>query len=758
MPAQTQTRQIIVSVDSSKSQGLRDIAKQMGLLNQQTKTLSGNMGFLTSAFQSWLGYLGVRELTRMSDEVQNITNRLKITAKAGEDTAKTFQMIQEVADRTNQSLESVGTIYSRLSISLNRIGANSGQVIALTETLVNSFRAAGATAAETTNTIIQLSQAFSSGEIRGQELRSVMEQNAVVAQALQEKLGGNVYKKAADGLITVTTIMEVLRDKQAKINADAQKLAPTFEQVLTKATNKLSVALGELNQKFGLSTKALEAMNVVMNNFGNILLVVGTYGVAKILIAIPNLIAAISALRIAATAFAVSNPLLLAFTALAGAIGFVIINYDKLTNKFRDADTLQKNIDGIKDSMDKMRAVNRDMPGTFTNDDFQQQLNKISKIRDEMRNLAKKEEGKVGQTDDAKKRFDELVELSKKIKTTGDEERKLKDILGDVNKQYQSGAIDIGQYNDKLVSFELYKVNRQFKEGKFDVFEYNERLKDISINGFNRNLQAGLLTLKEYKDVVNQVNLDNLNVKLNAGKISLAEYNAEMIKLTDKFMPGAAFSVGINSYIESIGTLSQGIASGIEGAFNHLEDNLTEFIKTGTFNFAKFTQSILDDLTKIIIRASIVKPLADGILGAIGTGGGAQGYGTAGGGAGFSNVSAKGNVFDKDIKKFASGGIVNAPTAFQYGGGKTGLMGEAGPEAIVPLRRTSSGDLGVSASPTIVNVINNAPVDVKTSERAAPGGGKQIDIMIISKVQEGMANGAFDKQLKQGFGLARRGM
>ena len=60
--------------------------------------------------------------------------------------------------------------------------------------------------------------------------------------------------------------------------------------------------------------------------------------------------------------------------------------------------------------------------------------------------------------------------------------------------------------------------------------------------------------------------------------------------------------------------------------------------------------------------------------------------------------SANGNVFYKNnVVPFARGGIVNKPTLFPMANG-AGLMGEAGPEAIMPLRRGPSGRLGVEAA------------------------------------------------------------
>ena len=63
---------------------------------------------------------------------------------------------------------------------------------------------------------------------------------------------------------------------------------------------------------------------------------------------------------------------------------------------------------------------------------------------------------------------------------------------------------------------------------------------------------------------------------------------------------------------------------------------------------------------------------------------------------GAGGASAQGNVFGGgSIVPFARGGVVDGPTMFPMAGGRNGLMGEVGPEAIMPLTRTASGDLGV---------------------------------------------------------------
>ena len=81
---------------------------------------------------------------------------------------------------------------------------------------------------------------------------------------------------------------------------------------------------------------------------------------------------------------------------------------------------------------------------------------------------------------------------------------------------------------------------------------------------------------------------------------------------------------------------------------------------------------------------------------------------------------AKGGAFERgEVIPFARGGVVSSPTLFPLG-----MMGEAGPEAIMPLRRLSSGELGVaaggggrSASVVINNHIDARGADSGVEER-----------------------------------------
>ena len=115
-----------------------------------------------------------------------------------------------------------------------------------------------------------------------------------------------------------------------------------------------------------------------------------------------------------------------------------------------------------------------------------------------------------------------------------------------------------------------------------------------------------------------------------------------------------------------------------------------------------------------------------GILGTIG---GAVGsfFGPIGSAAGgfFGNTvgklfNANGNAFSHGrVLPFAQGGVVSSPTMFPMAGNRTGVMGEKGAEAIMPLRRAPNGQLGVQAqtAPATVNIYNQSDSRIETVQR-----------------------------------------
>lgn len=114
---------------------------------------------------------------------------------------------------------------------------------------------------------------------------------------------------------------------------------------------------------------------------------------------------------------------------------------------------------------------------------------------------------------------------------------------------------------------------------------------------------------------------------------------------------------------------------------------------------------------------------------------------------GTANILASAGMLASRVTAFADGGIVDKPTYFPMKGSRMGLMGEAGTEAIMPLRRTPDGRLGVEAQVQQPNITiyNQSGASVETVQR--PDGDTEI---FIRKVNNALRN----ERTQSGFSSA----
>lgn len=143
---------------------------------------------------------------------------------------------------------------------------------------------------------------------------------------------------------------------------------------------------------------------------------------------------------------------------------------------------------------------------------------------------------------------------------------------------------------------------------------------------------------------------------------------------------------GAEEWVKKYEDSSKTVRDSIVGAFDSATDAITEFVMKGEMDIKRFAQSVIAEFVKIAVRQSIIQPIVGSIFPA------------AGAAAGGTVASARGNAFfGGQVQAFANGGVFASPVTFPMSGGRTGLMAEAGPEAIMPLDRDASGRLGVRA-------------------------------------------------------------
>lgn len=231
-------------------------------------------------------------------------------------------------------------------------------------------------------------------------------------------------------------------------------------------------------------------------------------------------------------------------------------------------------------------------------------------------------------------------------------------------------------------------------------------------------IQAAEATIKNEKE-------------LAAKKIQIAEFASKKIKETNEEEKSA-----LEGLADKGKTVMETLREAVEGFGQDSARAITDFALHGKTSFSDMIDSMISDLVRMMVYQQITKPLFSSI-------------------SGYFFGSAKGNVFQNGkVIPFVRGGVVAKPTVFPMANG-VGLMGEAGPEAVLPLKRTSGGNLGVQASGggTLVNIYNNVGANVTTSERKTSEG-MQIDVVIDKAVAKKLSQfgSHSNRALRHNFG------
>ncbi|ECR2652566.1 phage tail tape measure protein [Salmonella enterica subsp. enterica] len=176
-----------------------------------------------------------------------------------------------------------------------------------------------------------------------------------------------------------------------------------------------------------------------------------------------------------------------------------------------------------------------------------------------------------------------------------------------------------------------------------------------------------------------------------------ADYNAKVDAAQGDWTLGA--SRALDNFLAQGGNVAGMTENVFTNAFNGMADSIANFAVTGKGSFRSLTVSILADLAKMEARIAASKLLSSVLA--------MFGFGTSAGGSTPSGAyssaalsvipNADGGVYRSAGLSQYSGSIVNRPTFFAFAKG-AGVMGEAGPEAILPLRRGADGKLGVMAA------------------------------------------------------------
>lgn len=198
------------------------------------------------------------------DTVTRVDNRLRLLTDSQSQANRSFAALLDTANRTRTDLESTVELYARLSRSTEQLGFTQQELLDLTAGVSQAFQVFGATSQEASAAVIQFSQGLAAGALRGDELRSVLEQGPRLAAALVDGLNeieafgpatnvalGDLRELGKQGELTADLVTRALQTQLGVLQEEFDQTVPTISQAFVRLQNTFLATVREVDSATG---------------------------------------------------------------------------------------------------------------------------------------------------------------------------------------------------------------------------------------------------------------------------------------------------------------------------------------------------------------------------------------------------------------------------------------------------------------------------------------------------------------------------
>lgn len=250
---------------SFSAHGTRRVRRDVGGIGETARNSATAVNFL----QRSLGLLGLgigaAEMVRFADSATRLTNQLRTVTNSSANLSRVQEELFRTARLSRSGIEPTVELYSRLQRSTMDIGLSQRELLDMTEGVSKAFKIFGNTADEAEAAMVQFSQGLASGSIKGDELRSVLEQAPRLALAIAdgfneigefdlEKRFGQAFR-LADGTVDYDIVIGSLRN-----------LGQEGELTAERVVRALQTQLGALDEEFRKTLPTIEDGFVQLSN------------------------------------------------------------------------------------------------------------------------------------------------------------------------------------------------------------------------------------------------------------------------------------------------------------------------------------------------------------------------------------------------------------------------------------------------------------------------------------------------------------
>lgn len=736
-------------------------------LNAGLAKLAGGFIAVSSAIN------GAKAVVTASDEYKTLQSRLILVSNSTEEFVNIQDKLFQSAQSTRTELTSVADLYAQMSRSTQNLNINSDRLLAITDLINKTLTISGGNAQSASAGLVQLSQGFAGGALRGQEFNSVLEQTPRLAQAISDGLKvsiGGLRQLANEGKLTTEVVLNAIENQANTINKEIEKVSLTSSQALTTLSNSFVVLSGKLDDATGLTStyatslqdiskyldqnqaeliafaqtsvavigKTIDGFNLLyetVENTGQILingLNITVYGALNLISkAILNVTESLNAISLASNSSLEKVKTLSNFIekGLTNAQSNLISNTEELKNAYVDFSV------SIEDRIKLNEQEGKQYDETLRKEKEQlNQLKELQKVQDVLKQARATIDPYASKLEDINSKYRTQYDLLVKNSASQKELITLT----------QAWAVELEKINSKSVSTQTIDtsfIDKQ-KEFKQQLEDLNKSQSQLELENLARdydlygaNLDKKSQAYENFVNRVNQLGEQMYQEQLEKSDNAFAGIQHGLKSLTDNMQ--SDFKIASNTTVKAI-----------EG----MSTELAKFATTGKADFGDLAKSIIADLIKIQIQKQLT-----GIFGSIiggFTGGASVGAGTTTAGAGGGAISAFQAYKGGKIPEYAQGGQV---VSFG-GGGYTGDGGKYEPKGIVHggeyvftkeqtrnigmqniERFANGGMVGNSTAMPKINVIvnNNGNSEVQTRQE---NNEEQIDI-IVDIVEKRLTSG-----------------
>lgn len=245
----TNVKSKIVSATTTGVSKFKQLATSMKESSSSGNSLVDVLGKVAAAVGS---VMGVKQIIGLSDTMSQTKARLDLMNDGLQSTKELQDRIFDSAQKSRGSYQDTADLVSKLGLNAKDAFENTAQIVDFAEQVNKQFVISGASAEETKNATLQLTQALSSGVLRGDELRSIFEQAPTLIQSIANYMGvpiGRIRDMAAEGQITAETVKNALLECADETNAKFASMPLTFSQLWTNFKNRAMQAFQPVLEK-----------------------------------------------------------------------------------------------------------------------------------------------------------------------------------------------------------------------------------------------------------------------------------------------------------------------------------------------------------------------------------------------------------------------------------------------------------------------------------------------------------------------------